>query len=143
MSDDLHTLAAAVVQSPWWRWMPGMRFIWPDEMNVKPRLIGDDGTSRTNYSRFRWDRDHERDDYIPDGAVPDLQDPATLGCLLALVREAWGDPNLVAVWIASEEVWIMARGLCNSMLADDRYYRGASEPAALVAALLAAPPPAR
>ena len=24
-------------------------------------------------------------------ALPDLTDPATLGCLLALVREAWGD----------------------------------------------------
>lgn len=25
-------------------------------------------------------------------ALPDLADPGTLGCLLALVREAWGDP---------------------------------------------------
>ena len=24
--------------------------------------------------------------------LPDLTDPATLGCLLALVREAWADP---------------------------------------------------
>lgn len=27
-------------------------------------------------------------------ALPNLSDPATLGCLLALVREAWGDPSL-------------------------------------------------
>ena len=26
--------------------------------------------------------------------VPDLRDPATVGCLLAMVREAWGDPTL-------------------------------------------------
>lgn len=25
---------------------------------------------------------------------PDLTDPATLGCLLGLVREVWGDPNV-------------------------------------------------
>jgi hypothetical protein len=25
--------------------------------------------------------------------LPDLRDPATLGCLLALVRDAWGDPR--------------------------------------------------
>jgi hypothetical protein len=30
-------------------------------------------------------------------ALPDLTDPATLGCLLALVREAWQDPYLCAV----------------------------------------------
>lgn len=29
--------------------------------------------------------------------LPDLSDPATLGCLLALVREAWGD-KVVIQW---------------------------------------------
>ena len=29
-------------------------------------------------------------------ALPDLTDPATLGCLLALVREAWDDPQVHA-----------------------------------------------
>jgi hypothetical protein len=37
---------------------------------------------------------------FPDGdgsaypVLPDLTDPATLGCLLAIVREAWGQPRL-------------------------------------------------
>ena len=28
--------------------------------------------------------------------VPDLRDPATLGCVLALVREAWGDDAMIS-----------------------------------------------
>jgi hypothetical protein len=28
--------------------------------------------------------------------VPDFNDPATLGCLMAAVRQAWGDPGAVA-----------------------------------------------
>jgi hypothetical protein len=31
-------------------------------------------------------------------APPDLTDPATVGCLLALVRDAWGDPKLYVGW---------------------------------------------
>lgn len=32
--------------------------------------------------------------YVNDTSIPDLSDPATLGCLLVLVREAWGEPQL-------------------------------------------------
>lgn len=41
---------------------------------------------------WRWSNDVD---------VPDLRDPATLGCVLALVREAWGDPH-ASVWYDSE-----------------------------------------
>ena len=30
---------------------------------------------------------------VPRHVLPDFADPATLGCLLALVREAWGKPS--------------------------------------------------
>lgn len=33
-----------------------------------------------------------------NAARPDLTDPATLGCLLALVRESTGDPHAVVEW---------------------------------------------
>ncbi len=39
------------------------------------------------WTRWRHDRIGQAD----RGSLPDLQDPATLGCLLALVRDAWGD----------------------------------------------------
>ena len=38
-------------------------------------------------------------------ALPDLTDPATLGCLLALVREAWQDPTITThCWRVSPAV---------------------------------------
>jgi len=46
-----------------WRWMPGMRIL---------------GGSRVTESTLA----------VQGWCLPDLRDPATLGCLLALVREA-------------------------------------------------------
>lgn len=76
---------------------------------------------------WRWNRTVDR---------PDLTDPATLGCLLALVREAWGDPGM----------FVRPRG--SKMRPDWAVFTGAnsdivcaslSEAEALVAALEAAP----
>jgi hypothetical protein len=71
----------------------------------------------------------------PDDALPDFSDPATMGCLLALVREAWGEPDLVACNAGNYDlmfwhVWVR----------DDYASVGCdTEAAALVAALEAAP----
>jgi hypothetical protein len=39
------------------------------------------------------------------GSLPDLTDPATLGCLLALVREAWGDQSIGIFRSALGQEW--------------------------------------
>jgi len=90
-----------------------------------------------------WAYEHQQGDegdatYTHTGAhvVVDPTDPATLGCLLALVRVAWGDPH---VWVtppshdALWRVWRVVDGRCV------RLAGGVREWDALVAALAAAP----
>ena len=72
---------------------------------------------------------------IPHDALPDLNDPATLGCLLALVREAHGSDRICVVPQYGVDRWdVRAQfGTLNRIAAN-----GPTEPAALVAALEAA-----
>ncbi len=65
----MKTLAERAVACAAWRWMPGMRW-----------TVGAD-----------WGRLLDEQDRVLAGALPDLDDPATRGCLLALVRQAWPD----------------------------------------------------
>ena len=79
---------------------------------------------------------------------PDFTDPATLGCLLALVREAWQDPTIGAVQasdyktkvpnltIPSRSHWLVMRA---GPVGLDVHNRGTTEAEALVKALEAAP----
>jgi len=96
-----------------WRWMPGM-------------LV------------FGGGRITEHTLAVVHGVVPDLTDPATLGCLLALVREWWrcrdafctrpfgdGDDGYAPWWMVKVGVHIVGRG--------------PTEGEALIAAFLAAP----
>lgn len=67
---------------------------------------------------------------------PDLSDPATLGCLLTLVREAWKSPVAqVSPSLPDGHIWTC---YINDE-ADDRLFRERTEAEALVAALEAAP----
>ena len=82
MTPDQINLARRLVACPRWRWMPGM------------------GVRRWSNYDVRWHTNRvstlaERGTFwLSEGWLPDLTDPATLGCLLALVREAWGDPRI-------------------------------------------------
>ena len=75
---NLEDLGRRAVACKHWRWMGGMAVIdrpmWRvvDRIDLPPYMV----------------RGYEEE--LLDGMMPDLSDPATLGCLLHLVREAWG-----------------------------------------------------
>jgi hypothetical protein len=58
---------------------------------------------------------------------PDFDDPATLGCLLAMLREASGDQRASVVWYDAARQWV-ADWQCCEIEAD-------SEPGALLLAI--------
>lgn len=129
MNDEMIALARRAVACKGWRWMSGMRTT--DALRVihdealfpgRPCVIREGG----------WVEPRPLQD-----ALPDLTDPATLGCLLALVREAWGMPTGITVGYSSDEAlwgvsWSGAThgGWCG---------RGKTEAEALVVALEGAP----
>lgn len=80
---DVEDLARRAVASAKFRWMPGMLAFPTAGCTPVPVRLTDD--RRPNYpDEYAWPHDMGL-------RFPDLTDAATLGCLLQLVREAWGD----------------------------------------------------
>lgn len=132
MNPDLTEIARRAVACKGWRWVPGMlartaTTTW----GFRVLLVHNDQVRLdcSDLPHCQW-RDAA-------GRFPDLTDAATLGCLLVLVREAWGMPTGITVaysddtgrWIVS---WSGAThgGVCGE---------GATEGEALLRALLNAP----
>lgn len=91
-------LARRAIHAPAWRWLPGMRTTDGFRVTSGPHRANILGTDYANV----WlasENPTEEDRYDLRGeeiaGLPDLTDPATLGCLLALVREA--HPNAYTV----------------------------------------------
>lgn len=150
------TLGRRAVACRGWRWLPGMLTLFlhrvhrgapageegtRDTVEVMSARIAADGVHRiieddpngdeavgylqpTARNALAAQRDHQRHE------VPDFRDPCTVGGLLALVREAWGDPHLCVVNHRPEHWQVLSSkgGLTRE-----------SEAEALVSALEAAP----
>ena len=143
MTDEQIALAKRAVACKGWRWMPGMRTLevlqappWTlplwDEAIVLSTYEGDPVRVCTVLGKVRE---------LHPGAVPDLTDAATLGCLLALVREVRKAPAgsvcLHHVTVCPDpdfDVWSWYDSELPRMVVMD----GSSEAEALVAALEAA-----
>jgi len=105
-----------------WRWLPGMLTM--DGV----RIYAVEGDTFDGF-----DDDSEYNNHPVEALEwPDLTDPATLGCLLALVREAWGDQR---AYMRAGFGWEWITDYCAEKWPPD----GETEAEALVAALEAAP----
>ena len=131
--ETTEALGRRAVACPGWKWVCGMR----------PLFVCDDGevafTSRVAvYSNPDGSSYYE--DEPSDGSFPDLEDPATLGCLLHLVREAWSDEYLTMEWNRGGGEWWCSPSVPSKPGRDpyDTLFEGRTEAEALVAALEAA-----
>ena len=109
-----------------WRWMAGMRVRGIDKLCVGVTANKGCPMYRDGYGNLSP---------VPH-AEPDLTDPATIGCLLALVREAWDMPRINT--FCADGWW----GVHSPILKIGfpiRDKKNNSEAAALVKALEAAP----
>jgi hypothetical protein len=85
MTDEQIVLARRAVACRGWRWMAGMLTA------CSVRVIEGGGGYIIGHRQGATREGGGWVDAEDAGYLPDLTDPATLGCLLALVREAWGD----------------------------------------------------
>jgi hypothetical protein len=97
MTEEMLDLARRLVACTHWRWMPGM-------MDTEGRRILDVYSSEVEVAPHGYD-----DRYVPiTGLLPDLNDLATVGCVLGVIREAWDKPYLYIAGETKVEALVVA-----------------------------------
>jgi hypothetical protein len=119
---DFYELGKRAVACKHWRWMPGM-LLFPHVENCE---CCEDKSFPRRAARVP-------SVFTTDVDMPDLSDPATLGCLLALVRQAWGVERACVWWNSHDNAWVADVRPRNAVFVRN------TEAEALVAALEAAP----
>ena len=92
MTEAQTELARRFVELPGWEWRPGMLFIDPFDNAFRVVSLWAHGNEQD--ARVAPVVEHGEEMAIVNmygGYVPDLSDAATIGAILGLVREAWGD----------------------------------------------------
>lgn len=138
MNEQLKTLGKRAVACKHWRWMEGMRIVHTSAQAGRRKPVAARLCSLGDDDAFVMESRNAGTFPSPftgnDQWAPDLSDPATLGCLLHLVREAWGPDAYVEVNKYEKNG---GRYLCDTQVGI--MFPGQTEAEALVIALEAAP----
>ena len=119
MTEEQIALARRAVACKGWRWMPGMLTL--DGWRIL--RVDEDGY------RFAYNVKQSYVYALVEDALPDLTDPATIGCVVAWLRTITGDPSLHSVLAGGDVatgVWHVRCGISAR--------RGRTEGEALVSA---------
>lgn len=87
MDEAMIELGRRAVACTRWEWMPGMRYVTPQGAAGRWVMMPDWSGSGERMPFIYVEDTHHSSQH--EDVVPDLTDPATIGCLEHLVRKAW------------------------------------------------------